>query len=104
MVEEILSGSSFTARRGNHTKTIALCGIVSQDRDYLKSLIELGDGSVHLQKSHHSCEAWIVFPSPQETQIHINTEMLVANKASLNDHHHCLSLFNLEWATQLQHQ
>ena len=101
MVEEILSGDRFTARRDSETKTVTLCGIVSKDRDYLRSLIERGDGSVHLQKSHRSYEAWIVFSSPQESQIHLNTEMLVANKASLSNHHNCLSSENLELATRL---
>ena len=101
MVEKVLSGNSFSVRRGNKIKIIALCGVVSENKEYLRSLIERGDRSVHLQQSHRSYEAWIVFSSPEETQIHLNTEMLVANKASLSNHHNCLSSENLELATRL---
>ena len=61
-VTKVESGSSITVTRHNKTKVVNLCGVepVGQEtKQYLRSLIESGDGTVELEKVGDNFESWI---------------------------------------------
>ena len=85
------SGSSFTVTRHNETKVINLCGVSASGdtaKNYLHSVIELGDGTVELEQVGKSYEAWILLDENYDTELvkHISTEpnYLVEQQIHLN--------------------
>lgn len=102
IVQEVLSGDQLIVSNQVQTQMITLCGIVSNDSNYLQSLIDKGDNSIELSKGHDGYEAWVMLAPDFEQQIHLNTEMVMAKKATLNNHGHCLSAENLELASSYE--
>lgn len=61
-VTSVESGSSFTVSRADKSKVIDLCGVAAvgdESREFLASVINLGDGTVELEKVGDNHEAWI---------------------------------------------
>jgi hypothetical protein len=72
------SGSSFTVSRHNENKIINLCGVKAnggQAKNYLQSVIELGNGTVELEQVGDRYEAWILLEKDYDVELvkHIST-------------------------------
>lgn len=83
-VVDVERGDRFTVVRDDRSLSIELCGITAGDKSYLKSLIDKGDGTVELEKTGDSYEAWVMLKPDYEQQIHLNTWMVQKGKAKLN--------------------
>ncbi len=102
-VTSIDNGSSLIVTRNDETKTISLCGVApieNETKQYLNSLISLGDGTVELEQVGNSYEAWIslkpgydvelvkhVSNTPDELveqEIHLNSWVIERGKARRN--------------------
>ena len=101
-VQHVVDGDRLVVSNQTLTKTINLCGIASTDSFYLASLINKGDRSIELQQSGSGYEAWVMLAPDYESQIHLNTEMVMAGKATLEDHTTCISAENLELASSYE--
>ncbi len=99
-VKEVLSGKSLAVVKDDQMLEANLCGIGSENRDFLKSLVDRGDGNVWLQKSGDGFEAWVALKPDYENQIHLNTEMVLNGKATLVNSSTCISSEHLDWASQ----
>ena len=80
-VGHITAGDSFTVTSDldSETRTIKLCGITSahrESKDFLKSVIDLGDGSVEIEQAENAYEPWVMLKPDLESQIHVNTYMV----------------------------
>jgi hypothetical protein len=94
-VTSVESGSSFSVSRHGESKNINLCGVAAvgdKSREFLASVINLGDGTVELEKVGDSYEAWVMLKPDYdvelvkhisdkpnelvEQQIHLNTWMV----------------------------
>ena len=116
------SGSSFTVSRHNETKLINLCGVnASGDgaKNYLQSVIELGNGTVELEQVGEIYEAWILLDQDYdvelvkhisnkpnylvEEQIHLNTWMIERGYAHLDrlNSNQCSQPEHLVWADKV---
>jgi endonuclease YncB( thermonuclease family) len=116
------SGSSFTVARHHETKTINLCGVSASGdkaKDFLESVIKLGDGTVELEKVGDRYEAWILLDENYDTelvkhisdkpnhlveqQIHLNTWVIERGYASQDplSSSECSQPDNLAWAESL---
>ena len=100
-VKEVLSGETLALARDGEQLEAKLCGIDSGNKEYLRSLIDRGNGSVWVQKSGKGFEAWVMLKPDFESQIHLNTEMVMAG-AILSNHSDCLSAENLELASNYE--
>jgi endonuclease YncB( thermonuclease family) len=85
------SGSSFTVARHHETKTINLCGVAAtgdESKKYLQSVINLGNGTVELEKVGDRYEAWISLARNYDVELvkHISTKSneLVEQEIHLN--------------------
>ena len=97
-VVEVESGDRFRVSRDNQTKTVNLCGVTSGAREYLRSVIDKGDGTVFLEKTGDAYEAWVMIAG-SEYQIHLNTWMLEKGMAKLGSNFtQCRSDEELEFA------
>lgn len=72
------SDNRFMVVRHDEIKTIDLCGVVSigeQTKQYLASVIRLGDGTVKLESVDNSYEAWVSLKAGYEVELvsHIST-------------------------------
>ena len=82
IVKDVVSGDRFTVNRGDETLNIQLCGISASEgsKEYLRSLLNKGDGSVILDRVKKQKETTIaevfVQLKPDYQEIHLNTEML----------------------------
>ncbi|MGV2831977.1 thermonuclease family protein [Myxosarcina sp. GI1(2024)] len=104
-VDEVMTGESFTVARDDETKTIKLCGITAagdEARDYLKSLIDRGDGTVQLEEREGAFEAWVLLKPNFERQLHLNTWMVQEGMARHDKRSsgHCRSDEALGWAAE----
>ena len=57
----------------------SVCGINSahpESKDFLKSVVDLGDGSIELESAGDAHEAWVMLKPDFESQIHLNTYMV----------------------------
>lgn len=95
-VKEVISGEKLTVFRNNETKTVKLCGINSTSKNYLKKLIDQGNGSVELEKTQNGYEAWVMLEPDYEKQIHLNTEMIVSGQANLRNEDNCFLFVKLK--------
>jgi len=114
----IYDGDTLRVIRGTEELKIRFCGIDApelkqplgvESRDYLRSLINQGDGTIHvlpIEEDRYErtvAELWIPIKPDYEAQIHLNTAMVEAGYA----HHYqkysgsCVSADNLGWAEEI---
>jgi endonuclease YncB( thermonuclease family) len=104
-VADVVSGDRFTVARGNETKTIKLCGVSvsgEESKEYLRSLIARGNGTVEIERVRDSYEAWILLKPDFEEQIHLNTWILENGRGKIDPttSDNCLQKENLIWAEE----
>jgi endonuclease YncB( thermonuclease family) len=103
-VTDVLGGDRFTVSSNNQTQTIKLCGVSAGEeaKDYLRSLVNKGNGTVEIEKVGDSFEAWVMLKPDFESQIHLNVEMLASGMASLDSvtADKCLGKENLIYAEE----
>ena len=125
ITKNILSGNQFIAIRGDETATISLCGVKTQgqeSRDYLQRVINLGDGTVQLEKVENGFEAWILINEDYDVElvrhvssqpnylvgetIHLNTWMIERGFARHDEQNsgRCKQPENLVWAENIAKQ
>ena len=80
-VGEITAGDTFfvTSDLDSKTGAIKLCGITPahpESKSFLKSVVDLGDGSIELEQAGEAHEAWVMLKPDFESQIHVNTYMV----------------------------
>ncbi len=120
-IVSVESGEKFTVHGGNKTKTINLCGVKAsgnRSRNFLRQVIDLGNGTVNLKHVGDSYEAWIsidknydvelvkhISSQPNylvEETIHLNTWLIergFARRDKLNSGK-CSQPENLVWAEE----
>ena len=114
----INDGDTLRVTRGTEELKIRLCGIDApelkqplgiESRDYLRSLIAQGDGTIYVQpieKDRYNrtvAELWIPIKPDFEQQIHLNTAMVEAGYAYHYQQYsgNCESAENLGWAEKI---
>ena len=114
----IYDGDTLKVRRGEEELKVRLCGIDSpersqplgiESRDYLRSLIAKGDGTIYvlpIEKDRYNrtvAELWIPIEPDYEGQIHLNTAMVEAGMAWHYQQYsgNCESAENLGWAEKI---
>ena len=111
IAKDVVSGDSLIAYRQHKEFEVKLCGISAQSdksRKYLLTLINKGDGNivvnpVRTQWGVTVAEVFIQLKPDYETEIHINTEMVIAGMASLaDDYLNCPSSYYLEMAEEIR--
>ena len=80
-VANITAGDTInvTSDLDSKIKTIKLCGITPahpESKDFLKSVVDRGDGSIELERAGDTHEAWVMLKPDFEKQIHLNTFMV----------------------------
>jgi len=80
-VGEITAGDTFTVTSDldSQTRSIKLCGITlahPEAKDFLKSVVEMGDDSIELERAGEPHEAWVMLKPDHQSQIHVNTYMV----------------------------
>jgi endonuclease YncB( thermonuclease family) len=120
-VTSVENGSSFRVSRHNESQVINLCGVAAGDksREFLASVINLGNGTVELEKVGESYEAWVILKpnydvelvkhisdKPNELveqQIHLNTWMVERGIArrDIAEAAGCREPEHLAWAEKL---
>ncbi len=106
LVVDIMSGDRFMVHRKNQNLEVKLCGISASNTEsqkYLRSLISQGDGWVILdrvEKQDGITVAEVFIERHDEQEIHLNTEMLMANKAILADYKACPNAEYFEMAAE----
>ena len=110
IVKDVVSGDSFTASRKSKNFKVKLCGISvsgNESRDYLRSLINQGNGSVVVNpvKTEWGVTVAEVFVGIERGEIHLNTEMVMGGMAGLaEDYKDCPSAEYLEMAEGIKNQ
>ena len=91
ILADVNSGSSFDVTRHNKTKTINLCGVEASGdkaKNYLQSVIELGNGTVELEQVGETYEAWVLLDQDYDVELvkHISSKPneLVEQQIHLN--------------------
>ncbi len=114
----IYDGDTLRLIGNNEELKVRLCGIDSpelaqplgiESRDYLRSLIAQGDGTIHvlpIEKDRYGrtvAELWIPIKPDFERQIHLNTAMVEAGMAWHYEKYSgsCESAENLGWAEKI---
>jgi hypothetical protein len=120
-VTSVESGSSFSVSRHNESKVINLCGVAAgnESKELLASVINLGDGTVELEKVGDEYEAWItikpnydvklvkhISAQPNELveeTVHLNTWVVELGYARYEPKNssQCLGHENLAWAESI---
>ena len=107
-VVDVESGDRLTVAHEERTKTIQLCGISAsgeEAKDYLRSLIERGDGTVEIERvgKENLSEAWVLLKPDFEQQIHLNTWIVQhgMGKVDPTTSDKCLQKENLIWAEKI---
>lgn len=80
-VGAVTAGDTFTVTSNldSNIRTIKLCGITPahpESKDFLKSIVAMGDGSIELEQAGETHEAWVMLKPDFESQIHVNTYMV----------------------------
>ena len=114
----IYDGDTLRVVRGTEELKIRICGIDApelkqplgiESRDYLRSLIAQGDGTIHVlpietdRYDRTVAELWIPIKLDYEAQIHLNTVMVEAGYAYHYQQYSgsCVSSENLGWAEEI---
>lgn len=114
----IYDGDTLRVVRGDEELKIRFCGIDApelqqplgvESRDYLRSLINQGDSTIHvlpIEKDRYGrtvAELWIPIKPDFEQEIHLNTAMVEAGMAYHYERYsgNCVSPENLDWAEEI---
>ncbi len=95
IVVDVISGDRFIAERKGQELEVKLCGISAKSNEskkYLRSLISQGNGWVILDRvidEDGITVAEVFVQRHDQQEIHLNTEMLMANKAILSNYKAC---------------
>lgn len=106
IVSDVVSGDRFLVQRNDQTLEVKLCGISEGSKDYLRSLLDKGNGSVVLEKVSNQneltvAEVFMQIKPDYQQEIHLNTEMLMASKATLSNHQICPNAEYFEIAAEI---
>ena len=109
MVKDVVSGDRFLVERSGKKLEVQLCGISAksdESKEYLRSLLNKGDGSVILDKVQKKdgmtiAEVFMQLKSNKQ-EIHLNTEMLMKGKAKLADYKACPNAEYFEMTTEIE--
>ncbi len=112
IVKDVVSGDSFIASRKQKQFQVKLCGISAssdESREYLRSLLNKGDGSVVVNPVQTEwgvtiAEVFVQLKPDYETENHLNTEMVMAGVATIADYKSCPSAEYLEMAEGIVNQ
>ena len=111
MVKDVVSGDRFLVERNGEKLEVQLCGISAssdESREYLRSLLNKGDGSVILDKVQKKdgltiAEVFMQIEPDYVQEIHLNTEMVLKGKAILGaDYKACPNAEYLEMAVEIE--
>ena len=107
IVVDVISGDRFMVERKGQELEVQLCGISASkaSKDYLRSLINQGDGWVILdrvEKQDGITVAEVFVQRHDEQEIHLNTEMLMASKAILSNYQACPNAEYFELAAEFE--
>ena len=97
IVKDVVSGDSFIASRKQKQFQVKLCGISAnsdESREYLRSLLNKGDGSVVVNSVRTEwgvtiAEVFVQLKPDYERESHLNTEMVMAGVATVADYKNC---------------
>ena len=97
IVKDVVSGDSFIASRKQKRFQVKLCGISAnsdESREYLRSLLNKGDGSVVVNPVRTEwgvtiAEVFVQLKPDYERESHLNTEMVMAGVATVADYKDC---------------
>ena len=108
MVKDVVSGDRFLVERNGEKLEVQLCGIsASEDsQEYLRSLLNKGDGSVILDRVRKQdgmtiAEVFMQLKSNKQ-EIHLNTEMLMKGQAKLADYKACPNAEYFEMTAEIE--
>ena len=78
-IVSVESGDRFTVHGGNETKTINLCGVKAlgnKSKNFLRQVIDLGNGTVDFKQVEDSYEAWISIDKNYDIELvkHISSQ------------------------------
>ena len=112
IVKDVVSGDSFIASRKQKRFQVKLCGISAnsdKSREYLRSLLNKGDGSVVVNPVRTEwgvtiAEVFVQLKPDYERESHLNTEMVTAGVATVADYKNCPSAEYLEMAEGIVNQ
>ena len=111
IVTDVVSGDRFLVERNGKKLEVQLCGISAssdESREYLRSLLNKGDGSVILDKVQKKdgltiAEVFMQIEPDYVQEIHLNTEMVLKGKAILGaDYKACPNAEYLEMAVEIE--
>ena len=107
IVKDVVSGDRFVASRKSKNFKVKLCGISAnsdESREYLRSLLNKGNGSVEVNTVRTEwgvtiAEVFVQLKPDYEREIHLNSEMVMAGVANVaEDYQDCPSAEYLERA------
>ena len=108
MVKDVVSGDRFLVERSGKKLEVQLCGISAksdESKEYLRSLLNKGDGSVILdkvQKKDGLTIAEVFMQITDQQEIHLNTEMVLKGKAKLADYKACPNAEYFEMTAEIE--
>ena len=107
IVTDVISGDRFLVQRNDQTLEVKLCGISEGSKDYLRSLLAQGNGSVVLEKVSRQdnlmiAEVFMQIEPDYQQEIHLNTEMIMGGKAVLADYQNCPNAEYFELAAEME--
>ena len=107
MVKDVVSGDRFLVERNGEKLEVQLCGISASEgsQEYLRSLLNKGDGSVILdkvQKKDGLTIAEVFMQITDQQEIHLNTEMVLKGKAKLADYKACPNAEYFEMTAEIK--
>lgn len=107
IVSDVISGDRFIVQRNDQTLEVKLCGISEGSKDYLRSLLDKGNGSVVLEKVSEQdnlmvAEVFMQIKPDYQQEIHLNTEMVMGGKAVLADYQNCPNAEYFEMAAEME--
>ena len=105
IVVDVISGDRFLVERKGQELEVKLCGISASkaSQEYLRSLINQGDGWVILdrvEKQDGITIAEVFVQRHDQQEMHLNTEMLMASKAILSNYKACPNAEYFELAAE----
>ncbi len=112
IVKDVVSGDRFIASRKGKEFKVKLCGISAnsdESKEYLRSLLNKGDGSVVVNPVRTKggvtiAEVFVQLKPDYERESHLNTEMVMAGVATIVDYKDCPSAEYLEMAEGIVNQ
>ncbi len=109
IVGDVVSGDRFIVQRNDQTLEVKLCGISASEesKDYLRSLLDKGNGSVVLERVSNQneltvAEVFMQIKPDYQQEIHLNTEMVMGGKATLSNYKICPNAEYFELAAEME--